>query len=54
MVWGVLSMKRIPALTIARRLPFAILLWPLLYVCTFLVLLGWGKNAADDFWWSIT
>jgi len=47
-------MKRIPALTFARRLPFAIILWPLLYVCTFLILLGWGTAAADDFWDCIT
>lgn len=49
-VWGVLEMSKTSLLTIARRLPFAIILWPLLYVCTFLILLGWGKAAADNFW----
>lgn len=41
-------------LTIARRLPFAILLWPLLCLCTALIMFGWGKQDAKEFWQAIT
>lgn len=37
-----------------RRLLVCIPLWPLLLVCTYLILVGFGKDAADDFWASIT
>ena len=41
-------------LTAARRLPFALFLWPLLGVCTLLILWGWGKQTAQDFVQAIT
>lgn len=37
-------------LTYARRLIPFFLLWGLLYVCTFIVLVGWGREQSQDFW----
>ena len=42
------------SLIFARRIIPFILLVPLLLVCTFLVLLGWGKSEAEEFWDAVS
>lgn len=44
-------MNRASNLTIARRLiPYALLRYILIPLCTFLILIGWNRYQAQAFW----
>lgn len=44
-------MSRVSNWTITRRLiPFTLLRYVLFPLCAYLILLGWGKSTAREFW----